>query len=111
MDDRGTISVWKRTNKPFDTRTTIKVSESVLALYVGEYELQPGFILAVTKEGDRLFTQATGQSKFEVFAETETKFFLKVVEASIEFVKDDTGKFSKLILNQGGRKMEAKRIK
>jgi len=111
MDDRGTITVWKRTNKQFDTHPQIKVPESVLSLYEGEYELQPGFILAVTKEGDRLFTQATGQAKFEVFAETETKFFLKVVEASIEFVKDDTGKFSKLILNQGGRKMEAKRIK
>lgn len=111
MDDRGTLSVWKRTNKPFDTRMEIRVPESVLALYAGEYELQPGFILSVTKEGDRLFTQATGQSKFEVFAETETKFFLKVVEASIEFIKDDSGKYSKLILNQGGMKMEAKRIK
>jgi CubicO group peptidase (beta-lactamase class C family) len=111
MDDRGTVTVWKRTDKPFDTRKEIKVPEAVLAQYVGEYELQPGFILAVTKEGDRLLTQATGQSKFEVFAETETKFFLKVVEASIEFVKDDSGKFTKLILNQGGRKMEAKRVK
>jgi CubicO group peptidase (beta-lactamase class C family) len=111
MDDRGAISEWKKTNKPFDTRSEIKVPESALALYVGEYELQPGFILAVTKEGDRLFTQATGQPKVEVFAETETKFFLKVVEASIEFVKDESGKFSKLILNQGGRNMEAKRVK
>lgn len=111
IDDRGTVSVWKRTNKPLDARKEIKVSEAVLAQYAGEYELQPGFILAVSNEGDRLFTQATGQAKFEVFAETETKFFLKVVEASIEFVKDDAGKFTKLILNQGGRRMEAKRIK
>jgi hypothetical protein len=111
MEDRGTVSVWKKTKKAFDTRKELKVPESTLSLYVGEYELQPGFILAVTNEGDRLFTQATGQSKVEVFAESETRFFLKVVEANIEFVKDDSGKFTKLILNQGGRRMEAKRIK
>jgi uncharacterized protein YneR len=111
IDDRGAVSVWKRTNKPFETRPELKVPESTLSLYAGEYELQPGFILAVTTEGGRLFTQATGQSKVEVFAETETKFYLKVVEASIEFIKDDSGKFSKLVLNQGGRKMEAKKIK
>ncbi len=56
-------------------------------------------------------SQATGQGKIELFAETETKFFLKVVEAQIEFVKDDSGQLRKLILLQGGRPTEAKKIK
>jgi CubicO group peptidase (beta-lactamase class C family)/uncharacterized protein YneR len=111
MDDGTTITECKKTNKPFETRKEIKVPESVLESYVGEFELQPGFSIVVTKEGDRLFTQATGQQKFEVFAETETKFFLKVVDAQIEFVKDDAGKVSKFFLYQGGKKMELKRIK
>lgn len=71
----------------------------------------PNFILTVTKEGDKMITQATGQGKIEIFAESETKFYPKVMEAQIEFVKDEAGKVSKLILNQGGRKMEAKKIK
>ncbi len=55
--------------------------------------------------------QATGQEQLEMFAETETKFFLKVNDAQIEFVKDPTGKVTKILLNQGGRQAEAKRVK
>lgn len=110
-NDRGTKLTWKKTSQTPETKAEMKVSETILKQYVGDYELQPGFILAVTQDGNRLFTQATGQSKVEVFAESETKFFLKVVDAQIEFAKDDTGKVTKLILYQGGQRMEAKKIK
>jgi len=92
-------------------RTEIKVAEKILKQYVGDYEIQPGFVLSVTLEGTQLFTQATGQVKVEVYAESEAKFFLKVVEAQIEFVKDETGKVTKLILYQNGQRIEAKKIK
>jgi hypothetical protein len=55
-------------------------------------------------------TQATGQESFEIFAESENKFFLKVVDAQIEFVPDQAVKFTKLILYQYGIH-EAKKIK
>lgn len=111
MDARGTIITSKKTDKPLPVKTEITVSEDILSKYVGEYELQPGFIITLTKEGNKLFTQATGQPRFEVFAESETKFFLKVVDAQVEFVPDADGKVNKMILNQGGQTMEAKRIK
>ena len=111
MDARGVIITSKKTDKPLPVKTEITVSEDILSKYVGEYELQPGFIITFTKEGNKLFTQATGQPRFEVFAESETKFFLKVVEAQVEFVADTDGKVNKMILNQGGQTMEAKRIK
>ena len=38
-----------------------------LSTYVGQYELRPDFIMTVTREGNRIFTQATGQGKIEVF--------------------------------------------
>ena len=66
---------------------------------------------SVTKENGRLSVQATGQEKFDIFAESETKFFLKINDATLEFVKDNTGKVTKVILFQGERKMEAKKIK
>jgi hypothetical protein len=68
-------------------------------------------VITVTLEGDGIFTQATGQGKVEIFPESETKFFLKVVDAQLEFVKDESGKFNKVILHQGGRDMEGKRVK
>jgi hypothetical protein len=92
-------------------RTEVKVAEKILKQYVGDYELQPGFVLSVTQEGTQLSTQATGQVKVEVYPESETKFFLKVVDAQIEFVKDESGKVTKLILYQNGQRLEAKKIK
>ena len=92
-------------------RTAIDVDPAVMKSYVGEYELAPGFVLAVTLEGNRLMTQATGQSKVEIFASSPTEFFLKVVNAQITFVKDASGAVTGLVLHQGGRDMPAKKIK
>ncbi len=103
--------VWNKTNKPIPDSNGIKVDEKILETYVGEYEIPSVFTFAVTKEQDRLFVQATGQEQFEIFADTENKFFTKVNDAQLEFVKDDSGKVTKSILNQGGRTTDAKKIK
>ncbi|SEK36312.1 CubicO group peptidase, beta-lactamase class C family [Aquimarina amphilecti] len=91
-------------------RKSITVSSDILKQYVGKYELQPNFIIEITLEGNSIFAKATGQPKFELFAETETLFYLKVVPAEITFNTNDKGVIDSLILNQGGRKMPAKRI-
>ena len=92
-------------------RTAIEVDPGTLKAYVGEYEIAPGFVLAVTLEGSRLMTQATGQGKVEIFPSSPTEFFLKVVDAQITFVKDASGAVTQLVLHQGGRDMPAKKIK
>lgn len=102
---------WNKTNKPLPSENGITVDGKILETYVGEYEVTPGFTFSVTKEHDRLFLQATGQEKFELFADTENKFFLKVNDAQVEFVPDDSGQVTKAILNQGGRQADAKKIK
>ncbi len=89
----------------------VTVDPAIYRAYAGEYELAPGFILTVTVEGDRLMTQATGQSKVEIFPSSPTEFFLKVVDARITFVKDASGAVAQLVLHQGGRDMPAKKIK
>jgi hypothetical protein len=90
-------------------RKAIAVSAAVLKQYVGVYELAPGVDVAMTLEGDQLMTQITGQPKFPLFAETETRFFLKVVEAQVDFVKDPSGAVTQIILHQGGRDQKAAR--
>lgn len=55
--------------------------------YVGRYELAPAFALSITREGDRLLSQATNQAQVEIFPESETKFFLRAVDAQISFGK------------------------
>jgi CubicO group peptidase (beta-lactamase class C family) len=103
--------VWNKTNKPVPGPNGIKVDEKILQTYVGVYEIPSVMTFSVTKEQTRLFLQGEGQDKIEMFAETETKFFLKVNDAELEFVKDDSGKVIKAILNQGGRQTDAKKIK
>jgi CubicO group peptidase (beta-lactamase class C family) len=83
-------------------RKEIKVSPKILATYLGNYELAPSFSITVTLEGDQLMAQATNQRKNPLFAESETLFFLKVVDAQVEFVKNDKGEVTALILHQNG---------
>lgn len=92
-------------------RRVVVLSEEILEKYVGEYQLAPTFSITVTREGNRLFTQATGQEKFEIFAEKEDEFFVKEFEARISFTKDAGGKVSGAVLHQGGRDAPAKKVK
>jgi CubicO group peptidase (beta-lactamase class C family) len=86
-------------------RKEITVSPSILAKYVGTYELTPTFSVIITLENGQLMAEATKQPKFPLFAESETKFFLKVVDAQLEFFKNDKGEVTHLVLHQGGRDM------
>jgi hypothetical protein len=102
---------WNKTNKPLPGEDGIKLDEHILETLVGVYEVSPNFSFSITKEQTRLFLQATGQQKVEIFAETATIFFLKVNDAQLEFVKDGTGKVTKVIVKQGGKETGARKIK
>jgi CubicO group peptidase (beta-lactamase class C family) len=92
-------------------RIEVKVPRGILDTYVGEYELTPDFTIVVTRKRRGLYVQATGQEKFQVFAESETKFFYKVVDAQISFVEDDSGAVVSLILHQNGADQSARKVK
>lgn len=89
-------------------RVEVEVGREIMARYVGVYELTPQFKITVTLEENGLNVQATGQPKFRVYPESETKFFLKVVEAQVSFVVED-GEVTFLILHQGGIDQRAKK--
>ena len=88
----------------------IAVDPKLFDGYIGRYRLAPNFILTVTREGRRLFTQATGQGKIEIFPEGERDYFAKAVDAQITFEPDEHGRAVRLILHQHGRDMPAPRI-
>ena len=101
----------RRGYAPPAERTEVEVAEAVLETYVGEYELTNGLSLVVTLEDGALFVHPTGQEKVAVFAESETKFFLRVVEAQISFTKDDSCAVTGLVLHQGRRELPGQRVK
>jgi serine-type D-Ala-D-Ala carboxypeptidase/endopeptidase len=86
------------------------VSAKLLDGYVGHYQMTPTFIFSVTREGDQLFVQATGQLRSAVYSKTETEFFYKVIDAQISFQADPQGQTTGLVIHQGGRDQTAKRI-
>lgn len=88
----------------------VEVADAILETYVGKYELVPGFEISITKENGQLFLQATNQPKFQLYGSSEKDFFLKVVQASITFNKDEQGNIKSLTLHQGGQNQEAKRL-
>jgi CubicO group peptidase (beta-lactamase class C family) len=90
-------------------RKEIKLPHEVLASYVGTYELAPKVVMKVTLDGDQVITQLSGQVKVPIFPEADGKFFVKVVDAQLDFEKDASGKVTDLILHQNGRDMKAPR--
>ncbi|NIJ19936.1 CubicO group peptidase (beta-lactamase class C family) [Sphingomonas naasensis] len=90
-------------------RQAVAVPPEKLREYEGVYELAPTFAITMRVEGDKLMTQATGQDAFELFAEKPDRFFLKVVDAQVDFTRDAAGKVTGLVLHQNGHDAPAKR--
>ena len=106
----GPAQVFTKTDKPLPaTRKEVAVDPKLYDRLAGDYELAPDFTITILRRGDRLISQATGQAEVELFPESETRFFLKVVDAQVDFVFDAAGKTTGLVLHQGGRDLPAKK--
>lgn len=101
LSQNGTERKASRTSDTVTQRSEITLPAATLDRYVGTYELRPGFDIAITREGDYLILQATGQGPDPIYAEAEGKFFSKVVDATIEFEGPASSKATHLVLNQG----------
>ena len=111
-DRSASIDRWVRSSQPLPAeRAEILLTKAQMQPFVGEYELMPGFNITVALEGMQLVCQATGQPSFEVFALSETRFFLKEVDAEIEFYPNPDGSVPKMVLFQAGQEIPGKRVK
>jgi CubicO group peptidase (beta-lactamase class C family) len=88
----------------------ISVDPKIHDLYVGKYQLEIGLMFEVLKEENRLWIQVEGQPKFELQPLSETKYYLEMVDGTVTFIKDESEKYKKVTLNQGGRDVSGKRI-
>ncbi|HEY4029860.1 MAG TPA: glyoxalase superfamily protein [Caulobacteraceae bacterium] len=91
-------------------RTAVPFEPQAFDRFVGFYGLSPTLVFTVTRDGDRFFSQLTGQTAVEFFPESGMKFFAKVVAAQISFVTDAKGRATALILHQNGMERRAPRI-
>jgi CubicO group peptidase (beta-lactamase class C family) len=105
LDNRAPLTPAPKAHKE------VAVDPALFDAYVGVYQLAPNFALTITREGNSLYGQATGQPKIQLFAESPTEFFLKEVDAQVTFEKDPAGKVTRLVLHQGGMNIPGIRTK
>lgn len=88
-------------------RAAVKIANASFDSRVGRYQLAPNFVLALSREGDRYYAQATGQPRLEIFPHSETVFFARDIEAEVRFDGADS---SYLVLHQNGQQVKAPRL-
>lgn len=91
-------------------KKTATLSAAELKKYEGVYELTPQFKITISVEDSQLKLQATNQPKLTLYAEDANKFYLKVVDARVEFMPDGSQQIVSLTLFQNGQQMVGKRI-
>ena len=95
----GTISAVLSASPLCAQTSNVNVAPKILESYVGQYELMPGFVLTIRKEGERLTGQATGQPRLRLIPTSEADFKVSGVDASLTFVKDKEGKVTQMVLH------------
>jgi hypothetical protein len=92
-------------------RKEITVDAATLVHYVGAYKMDQGPTMLIRLEGNQLSTHLGNQPSFPIFPESKTMFFLKVVDAQLEFSKFDAkGEPAMVTLHQAGRDMRLTRL-
>jgi serine-type D-Ala-D-Ala carboxypeptidase/endopeptidase len=90
--------------------TVVKVPSAALDQLIGTYRMLPSAAVQVTRRGDQLLMQITGQDACKCYPTSELSFFLRVVEAKVSFEKNKSGNITQLIIHQNGRDTPAIRV-
>jgi CubicO group peptidase (beta-lactamase class C family) len=86
------------------------LSNDVLDAIVGQYQYGPGAVLTVTRRGNQLYAQLTGQPEAPIFPKSDREFYWKIVPASVEFVRGPDGKITGAIHHQNGLTFPAPKL-
>ncbi len=106
VDDDGSVKVFPRSGDAPAERVAVVLPPAALDKFVGRYEVKPGFVVEVTRDGDKLFGQATGQRKFFLMPTSALQFYVKELDAEVNFNEAK----SAVTLLQNGRLTPAKRL-
>jgi CubicO group peptidase (beta-lactamase class C family) len=81
------LAKWREKRRS-QARVAIQLDPKILDTYVGQYHFEdaPNLIHTVSREGGRLFIDWPRGNKSELFAESESNFFLKVRAFQIIFI-------------------------
>ena len=71
----------------------------LLASFTGEYIFDPTYAVNITRIGNALYAQASGEEIYRLVPESNNMFYKAGVDSRIEFVKEESGKVNKIILH------------
>jgi hypothetical protein len=109
MKNQGTEKEAIKTDRKLKERRIIELDTKIFEEYVGQYTSEEGIEITIAEKDGKFYAQLKGQPQFEIFPETETKFFFKVAEAQLEFKRDESGKVAGLTIYQGGKSLKMRR--
>ncbi len=95
---------------PPKDREYIEVDPEILATYAGKYDLAGRLTFEIAVENDELFVTMPRMGKFELPAETESRFWLIREGWVFNFVAGDEGSIDRIDFESDGLTMKAERI-
>ena len=112
VDDLGFHLVDERSPLHPPSAPPVEIAQDATLLdgYVGGYSLAPGVVMSVTRNGSKLYVQLTGQQRFRLYPTSDSTYRITIVDAQLEFHRDQSGRAMEVVLHQGGRDSPAKRV-
>lgn len=94
--------------KPLAQPAALALGAAALDAYVGDYQIAPGALLKVTRDGDRLMAQAPRQpAAAAIFSERPDHFEFEAQDVDLDFERDAAGKVIAVNAGSGASKTRA----
>lgn len=103
--------IYLKPNAGSNAHHAVALPIEALKKYVGQYRVRPHVVITVSRAGDQLSMQVTGQPALPIYPESKTEFTLKIVDAKIDFVVNAANQVTGLVIHQSGHSISAKRIR
>jgi D-alanyl-D-alanine-carboxypeptidase/D-alanyl-D-alanine-endopeptidase len=112
VDDIGVhVLLGRPLRAPAPWPAAVTLDSATVQRHVGRYALTPAAVLEVMREGSGLVARLTGQAPLRIYPTAAGRFFLKAVEAQLEFeLPADGGSATAVTLVQGGGRQRAARM-
>ena len=110
LKDKLVEDTKKVDDAPKNDTAAVSVNIAMLTSYCGKYEMQPGMVVTITHEDNKLYGEAPGATKILLVPVSDSEFKVPGMDAMLTFQKED-GKVTKLLIKMNGQEMIASRIK
>ncbi|WP_020529480.1 serine hydrolase [Flexithrix dorotheae] len=86
-----------------ENKKSIDLNEKIFSKYEGKYELSNGIVVDISAQNDQFFANIIGQTKFEIFAESPNKFFVKDTDLQFSFLQGNSSELNIILVHLYGK--------